>query len=374
MAPLADRPSRLRRGAEGWSLLGAVFQKLIWLLPAGMLANLTYTFLRTDHTRLGDVLEISPGFLLLAVVLVLLPWFFNAWRLWRWLRFLRHPLSFARVVRMVLVCELGAAISPSAMGGGGFKAALLMQQGLRSGTALGLMMVGTFESALFPLIVIPSAWFVLDLAEASWMSVLLRTLTERGGSVAAAFAILLGILLALDRFGRRFSILRIIHERVRRTLADAKHVTDLTRGEGKWLFAGNVLLAVFQWSARFLVAGVLFLGLGMEINLLHAAVLQWCCLTAMNFIPTPGATGGAEVMFLLIYDGWLPQEGIALAMSAWRFLSFYFLSLTAALIVWLVRPRRTRVGDREPGKRSCPPLSMAYARMPDRRSVRTWFR
>ena len=249
-----------------------------------------------------------------------------------------------------------------------------MQQGLRSGTALGLMMVGTFESALFPLIVIPSAWFVLDLAEASWMSVLLRMLTERGSSVAAASVILLGILLALDRFGRRFSILRIIHERVRRTLADAKHVTDLTRGEGKWLFAGNVLLAVFQWSARFLVAGVLFLGLGMEINLLHAAVLQWCCLTAMNFIPTPGATGGAEVMFLLIYDGWLPQEGIALAMSAWRFLSFYFLSLTAALIVWLVRPRRTRVGGREPGKRSCLPLSMAYARMPDRRSVRPWFR
>lgn len=337
MARLASEPGRTPQGQDGRSLLGKVTQRLIWLLPVGMLANLTYTFLQTDRSRLNDVLNVAPGFLLLAVVLVLLPWFLNAWRLWRWLRFLGRPLSYAGVMRLVLICELGAAISPSAVGGGGFKAALLIQHGLRSGSALGLMVVGTLESTAFPLFAIPTAWFALDLAEASWMRALLSAVTQRGGYVAIGALVVAGALVGLDRFGRRYSIIRVVRERIRRTTADFKQVAGLTRGAGKWVFLGNTVLAAVQWSARFLVAGVLFLGLGLEIDVLEAAALQWFCLSAMNFIPTPGATGGAEVVFLLIYDRWLPQESIALAMSAWRFLTFYFLSLTAAALLWLTQ-------------------------------------
>jgi hypothetical protein len=45
--------------------------------------------------------------------------------------------------------------------------------------------------------------------------------------------------------------------------------------------------------------------------------------TALNFVPTPGASGGAEAAFVLVYSALLPEAVIGIATSGWRFLTFY---------------------------------------------------
>jgi len=42
-------------------------------------------------------------------------------------------------------------------------------------------------------------------------------------------------------------------------------------------------------------------------------------------MPTPGATGGAEASFYMIYYYLLPHKSIGLIIAGWRFLTFYFL-------------------------------------------------
>lgn len=43
----------------------------------------------------------------------------------------------------------------------------------------------------------------------------------------------------------------------------------------------------------------------------------------MNAVPTPGAIGGAEALFALLYRPFLPAGSIALVMAGWRFFTFY---------------------------------------------------
>ncbi len=45
----------------------------------------------------------------------------------------------------------------------------------------------------------------------------------------------------------------------------------------------------------------------------------------MTMIPTPGAMGGAEVSFAIIYNGLIPASVLPVAVSAWRFITFYLL-------------------------------------------------
>jgi uncharacterized membrane protein YbhN (UPF0104 family) len=61
-------------------------------------------------------------------------------------------------------------------------------------------------------------------------------------------------------------------------------------------------------------------------------VLQVFVFALMTLVPTPGAAGGAEVMFSLIYRAFLPAGTIGLVTAGWRFLTFYFLLLLAAAL------------------------------------------
>mgnify|MGYP006300508773 FL=1 len=53
----------------------------------------------------------------------------------------------------------------------------------------------------------------------------------------------------------------------------------------------------------------------------------------MSLVPTPGATGGAEGLFLILFGGVLSQQTIGTLMIGWRFLDFYFLTVLALLIL-----------------------------------------
>jgi glycosyltransferase 2 family protein len=64
--------------------------------------------------------------------------------------------------------------------------------------------------------------------------------------------------------------------------------------------------------------------------------LQWVVFTALNFVPTPGASGGAEAAFVLVYSALLPASVIGIATAGWRFLTFYVqLALGSVIFTWL---------------------------------------
>jgi uncharacterized membrane protein YbhN (UPF0104 family) len=53
----------------------------------------------------------------------------------------------------------------------------------------------------------------------------------------------------------------------------------------------------------------------------------------MTAIPTPGAIGGAEISFAIVYSGIVPPGIIPILTVAWRFTTFYILIAVGAIFL-----------------------------------------
>jgi len=56
-------------------------------------------------------------------------------------------------------------------------------------------------------------------------------------------------------------------------------------------------------------------------------------MMASGDLPTPGATGGAEGAFLILFGALLPDKAIGTVLLGWRFLDFYFLGILGLIIL-----------------------------------------
>ncbi|MGV8906984.1 MAG: lysylphosphatidylglycerol synthase transmembrane domain-containing protein [Acetobacterium sp.] len=90
------------------------------------------------------------------------------------------------------------------------------------------------------------------------------------------------------------------------------------------LFLMSVMQIVVLYSVNYWV----YCSLGLaEINAITIISLQAILYVAVAFIPTPGASGGAEAGFLLIFGPIYGAGNTAVAMILWRIITFYFIIL-----------------------------------------------
>jgi uncharacterized protein (TIRG00374 family) len=253
-------------------------------------------------------------------------------------------------VRMRLAVDLGAAVAPTAAGGEAFKWGLLVQYGVRPGPAAALAIMLKLEDAVFFLIARPVAivWsraWQLPAVIASG-----RALTGNAITVvliATAVALITWFVVRFVLRGgagaraRRRGLVwwGTFRRRFRRSWREAIGVFALIARRGKARLAGTLLLTAIQWGARYSVVSAFALFLGIDFDPVLFWVLQWVVFTIMSFIPTPGATGAAEVAFTAVYASLLPPGTIGIATAGWRMFTFYAPVLLAALLFPLLAPR-----------------------------------
>jgi uncharacterized membrane protein YbhN (UPF0104 family) len=94
-----------------------------------------------------------------------------------------------------------------------------------------------------------------------------------------------------------------------------------------------------QWLTRFSILLAVLLALGLPDDLLSFFLLQWMVFVAMALVPTPGAAGGAEAAFLLVFGKIIPSAAVGPALAGWRFLTYYFMLLAGVGILWATGQR-----------------------------------
>jgi glycosyltransferase 2 family protein len=325
------------------------------LLPLGVLANVGYTLLATDRALLGALGELPRGYLLVALGLTLTPWLTGSLRLMVWSRFLGYRIPFRELLRMTLVVDLGAAVSPTAIGGEAFRWGMLMQHGVKPGEAASLALLPKLEDAVFffafalPLaLVLTQPW---ELAAVAGSARLLSTnaLIVLGTGLIFALAGWLAFRSALLGYGgerlqrggvRAWGRLR---RRLRAGWGEARGVAWIILQRGKLRFALTLVLTAAHWISRYSVIMALAMFLRVPFDPVLFWLLQWIVFTIMTFVPTPGAAGGAEVAFTALYATLLPAGVIGIVTAAWRLFTFYVPVALAALLFALVR------GTPEPG-------------------------
>lgn len=339
MGELAPQKPRRR----GRLTLDRVFRLALVLIPFGVLGNLALSWATTDRALLATLPALPRGYLYLALVLGLVPWVTNALRLLVWTRFIGTDLGFRDALRIVLGGELGSSVLPSSSGGEIFRWGMMMQRGLSPGAAASVIALGHAEDLLFFLLALPLA-VVLSSA---WELPVLRSVAgeiegsavQVAGVAVAVAAVLWGLfrLVLRGRLGARArrSGLRLaarVRRRLRRAWWDFRDVYRLVVERGKSRFLLTMAITAVQWSCRYSVVSALAAFLGANVDPVLFFLLQWVVFTVMLFIPTPGASGGAEAAFYLVYSALLPAPIVGLMTAGWRFLTFYLqLALGAVL-------------------------------------------
>jgi glycosyltransferase 2 family protein len=333
--------------------LDRVFRAMLFIVPLGVLGNVVFSLAITDRSLLGSLAEFPRGYLGLAIGLALVPWLTNTLRLMIWTDFLDHRLRFRDAFQITLAMDLGAAVSPTAVGGSLFKWGMLVQRGIRPGAAASITTLPTLEDGVFFALALPLAIYFT----ASWDLPVFQDVANRVEAnaltvlvVAAAIALVTWIAVRLllgGGFGRgtRRRSLRLVarlRRRLRSTWTDATQVFRLIARGGKWRFALSFSLTAVQWIARYSVISALVAFLGVPVQPVLFWMLQWVVFSLMAMIPTPGAAGGAEAAFFFIYSAFLPERVIGLATAGWRFLTFYMQLGLAATIFFLMRMRQHR--------------------------------
>ena len=321
----------------------AVFKVALVVIPLGVLGNLAFSLLATDRAILSALDEFPRQWLAVAVGLTLVPWLTRPLRLLIWTRFLGYRLGLVEAFQKVLAVDLGASVSPTAVGGGFLKWGMLVDRGVSGGTAASLTALPTLEDAVFFAIALPTAVVLTAAWEfGTWTNVAGTAATRVLVLVALAAVIFLVVLLLskavveglLGVRTRQWTVRRLARARrgLRSAWADARGVFGLIRDHGKARFAVSLALTAIQWSARYSVITALAAFLGAPVKPVLFWGLQWIVFTLMSLMPTPGAAGGAEVTFALVYGSLLPAGVLGVATAGWRFLTFYLQVGTAAVL------------------------------------------
>jgi uncharacterized protein (TIRG00374 family) len=324
------------------------FQKILhyclFLIPVGVIGHIIFTLLKTDKSILPAIKSFSYEYLALAFILALVPWVANTARLTIWTRFLGKKYPISELYKTVLGSELASAVSPTAIGGGYVKMAMLIQKGLPSGTAASLMTLGTVEDLIFFMVAIPISILWTSAHKLHVFQQVIKQLQGRGGITTVVLFIFGGFALLLFILGRprikkrllSVPLIAKIHTKAKRFLLDFIKVYKLISQRGKSRLALSLLLTSIQWTCRYSIITALLACLHVPVHPVEFFIFQWVVFTVMTFTPTPGGSVGAEAAFYFIYQSYIPGEMIALATAGWRFLTYYFqLSLGAVIFTAL---------------------------------------
>lgn len=339
--------------------LDRIFRTALFLVPFGVLGNLALSWFATDHDVLRNLLELDRRYLYLAIGLALLPWVTNTLRLLVWARFIGHRVSFRDMFRVTLGADLTSSVFPTSHGGEVFRWGMMVQKGIPQGHAASIVTLGYLEDLVFFAIAVPvsivwsRAWELPALVSLG-SSVRGEALLVVVGGVAAILAVRLLFRAALrGRLGHRVRVrgLRFAartKRRFRKTWDDFRTVHQLVVRRGKSRFLLTLLITAVQWTARYSVVTALMYFLGAPVDPVLFFLLQWVIFTLMMFIPTPGASGGAEAAFYLVYEALVPAGLIGIATAGWRMLTFYFLLALGAVIFmgFNIADARTRIRAR----------------------------
>ncbi|MBX2889318.1 MAG: flippase-like domain-containing protein [Saprospiraceae bacterium] len=314
--------------------LDKLLRRLLPIICVGVLINLAVTWYLADQNAAPDWSKFSPAYLLLAALLSLLPWFWHCVRLAIWGRFFGVKISNTNLLRIVVATDVGGTVTPQAVGGAPVKMAMLVQQGYKPGEAATLTLLGNFEDVVFYAFAIPVS---LALAR-PWENPLWQ---HTGAFLEKNGLWLVGVLLAalvVFLFFRKKSFSKNgqakPESRWQLLKSEFRAAVRLVRKKGRKAFVLSILALSAQWLTRFSILLAVLLALGLPDGLLHFFLLQWMVFVAMALVPTPGAAGGAEAAFLLVFGKIIPKSAVGPALTGWRFLTYYFMLLVGVAILW----------------------------------------
>ncbi|MCF8008909.1 MAG: flippase-like domain-containing protein [Halanaerobiales bacterium] len=317
-----------------------VYRGLRWAVIISLLISALLIIFTIDEDTLTRVFKNIDGkYVLVVVGLILLHFLFAGQRIRVMVSVIDTKL---KLIDCIIIFVSGAFVSnvtPFASGGGPFQVYFLHKKGVNVGKA-STVIVTNFLFRLFyfgiltPIFliffrkyinsgIIPPYLFYIAFVMGILFSagIMLFTLIPKIGDRFTDYILHFK---QIQHFIKNNYKAKKLLVRSRRELKDFRRSLKVLKKNKKGLIWGGFYTILF-WSSLFMIMPVLLMAFGAEPHFLQAYIMQTIFYLILPYMPTPGASGIAEIGFASLFVAFIPQDIVGLVMFSWRLFTFYLL-------------------------------------------------
>ena len=300
-----------------------------------------------DKQTIDTILDANKLYLLAAFLLVLLSWAWDTVRFCALARAANEKVSLKLGLVLTWLHYFGCAVTPMQSGGGPFQVYVLYKRGIPIGKGIAITMIRTMLTVLLLSIIVPLSLFIDS-------SILDQSMFIKGivGYVFVvifltwafiAFTIIRPDL--LKKVGQGFTIwlkrFRIIKKEsvlpwsrwISRETDNYSMNIKLSFSSGKWSFIFAVICSGLHLLTIFSVLPCLMLAMGLPFSFTQTILTQAIFMFVLYFIPTPGASGVAEIGGAAIFTNLMAENMAGIMAITWRFFTEYLSIFMGVMIV-----------------------------------------
>ncbi|HEY8498193.1 MAG TPA: lysylphosphatidylglycerol synthase transmembrane domain-containing protein, partial [Limnochordales bacterium] len=324
------------RRRPGWAVSPQAIRRgvVISLLAGAAAVAALVALVRDGDPTIDQIRLVDPVWLGVAAGLTLGAWLLRTWRSQVLAGAFGARVPARRLFRYYLASVFVSHVTPTSAGGLPVFIYLLTREGLTAGHAAAVAVVDSGLVALFLLAAWPAA--------AAWKGLGFRlgapALTAAVVASLAAVALLVAWMLVRPRAVPGLLMRWLVRSRrhpggsrrsrrwaallVKESLRFSSGLRYLVLRRPWHLVAATVLTGLY-WGAYLSIAWAVLVGLGGRADWTYAAAAQLIFNLLQPFIPTPGGSGGAELMMAYLFRRVVPASRLAVFVAVWRLFIFY---------------------------------------------------
>lgn len=291
------------------------------------------------------IMNLTPGYLILGVIVILVYFLFEGEIFRLLLRSQGYRVKVTTGLKNALIGLYYSYITPSSTGGQPMQAAYLLRDKVPVGisTAVLIMKFVCFQCAF---VLVSAVSFVgmygkLVADNPGIIPFVILGLIINGFSILFFLSLfikpVLHFLCGIAKWlAKKFRFLRKrenLFESIDRFEADFGSYTDDFRGKQKSLIAG-VLLSIPQFILQMSVIYFIFLAFGYhDVSYVEIVAVQSLLQVSVSFMPMPGASGAQEIGFSSFFRNYFVNDDLYAAVMVWRFFTYYLVVIAGAVFV-----------------------------------------
>lgn len=309
--------------------------------------NAYILFNTVNHHTITALINSNKLYLLVALFLVLMAWSCDAARFCALARSAQEKVAFKLGLILTWLHYFGCAVTPMQSGGGPFQVYVLYKRGISIGKGIAITMLRTMLTVLLLSLIVPISilvdpevlngssflggvvGYVFVVIFLTWIfigfTILRPDLVKKTGKV---FVLWLKRLHLIKSY-KIFSWSRWIERETDNYSMNFK----LSFSVGKKEFALAIVFSAMHLFLLFSVLPCLMLSIGLPFNFAQTMITQAIFMFVLYFIPTPGASGVAELGGAQLFATLMSPHMAGIMAVIWRFFTEYLAIFMGVVVV-----------------------------------------
>jgi len=299
-----------------------------------------------DKRTIDVLLKLNISIIFYAILLNILSWFWAALRYMCLVNSVGKKLNFIEALLIHLSYYFASSVTPTSAGGEPLEIYLLSKRDIKIGQTTAISLLRYVINTLTFVISTP---IILYYFSYLFPNKIIGEAVKYGSILFFLIVFLFLISLYKPKPMKRliaimllklkhFPFLKNIHPyKIIRTVyktVDDFHTTLWLFLKTKKLFLLQVfLLNILSWLTYFFIAPTILKGFGLKVSWMNLILIQIPTFFLLLYIPTPGGSGAAELLFSITFAPFVPKHMLGIFIIIWRSLTHYFTLFIGGLIL-----------------------------------------